>query len=476
MTISPPAVRLGAQQPRVSSAPPAVSSAGQEAIDLAAAAGLVLDPWQRYVLDRALGEKADGRWSAFEVGLIVPRQNGKGSVLEARELFGLFLAGERLILHSAHEHKTAKEAFLRIKALIQETPELDRQVANYYQSNENTSIDLRNGARLRFVARSGGSARGFSADCVILDEAYNLPDEALAAMLPTMAARPNPQLWYTSSAGTDSSEVLARVRKRGTDGDARLAFFEWSAEKDSDPDDPMAWALANPGLGIRLDEDFILSERGALGPVEFARERLGIWDEAMARALVVDPAVWEALTGRSVPPDDEPPACLAVDRWLNGATSIAAAWRTPTGVHVELVAVDVTPDDSRVVQWITERAGKRIPVLIASDSTAAALVPDLRQARVRVDLVGATDYARACVGFVDDIGREQLSHAGQVQVSAAMTGAKKRNIGVAGAWGWDRKSPSNDISPLVAVTLARLGAVSSKPKTTRPGGRKAVVL
>ena len=38
-------------------------------------------------------ERADGNWSAFEVGVNVPRQNGKGGIIEARELAGLFLLG-----------------------------------------------------------------------------------------------------------------------------------------------------------------------------------------------------------------------------------------------------------------------------------------------------------------------------------------------------------------------------------------------
>ena len=33
------------------------------------------------------------------MGLICSRQNGKGALLEARELAGLFLLGEELILH-----------------------------------------------------------------------------------------------------------------------------------------------------------------------------------------------------------------------------------------------------------------------------------------------------------------------------------------------------------------------------------------
>ena len=76
-------------------------------------AGLELDPWQRYVLDVALRVRPDDRWAAFEVALIVARQNGKGAVLEARELAGLFLdlPDEKLILHSAHEFKTCSGAF-----------------------------------------------------------------------------------------------------------------------------------------------------------------------------------------------------------------------------------------------------------------------------------------------------------------------------------------------------------------------------
>jgi hypothetical protein len=50
--------------------------------------------------------------------VIVSRQNGKGAILEARELAGLFQFGEELILHSAHEYRTAMEAFRRILACL----------------------------------------------------------------------------------------------------------------------------------------------------------------------------------------------------------------------------------------------------------------------------------------------------------------------------------------------------------------------
>jgi len=214
------AVLLGAQTPRYQLVPPAKSSAGPDAVDLAASAGLILDPWQELVLEGALAEAPDGRWAATEVALVVPRQNGKGGILEARELAGLFLFEERLILHSAHEFKTAAEAFKRLLFLIQNTPDLEQRVHRVRTAHGDEGIELKGGQRIKFVARSTGSGRGFAADCIILDEAYNLSDAGMSALFPTMAAIRNPQLWYTSSAPLprQESDTLRRLCKRGRAG------------------------------------------------------------------------------------------------------------------------------------------------------------------------------------------------------------------------------------------------------------------
>lgn len=211
---------LGSQVPRVMVVPPAVSSSGPETVELAASAGLVLDPWQELVLNGALGERPDGKWAASEVGLIVPRQNGKGGILEARELGGLFLFGERMLLHSAHEFKTSLEAFRRLLALVTNTDDLRRQVKRVTTSHGEEGIELRTGQRIRFVARSTGSGRGFTGDLNVFDEAYNLLAQSLSALLPTLSARPNPQTWYASSAPLPrvESDTLRGVCRDGRAG------------------------------------------------------------------------------------------------------------------------------------------------------------------------------------------------------------------------------------------------------------------
>lgn len=458
MTTSPPAALLGAQQPRVSSLPDFATSAGDEAIEFCTAAGLHLDPWQRNVLHGALGERADGRWTSFETCVLVPRQNGKGALLEARELAGLFLFDEQLILHSAHEFKTAQEAFRRVLFHVENNAHLSKRVKRVRTSHGEEGIELTNGARLRFVARSTGSGRGFSGDCVILDEAYNLASEGMSALLPTLSARPNPQIWYTSSAGMESSVQLRRVRERGLSGDAgRLAYFEWSAPSDADLDDPAAWAQANPALGIRIDEEFIASERAAMDDLGFSRERLGIWFDPAAQ-MVIDGRRWAELADpRSTVLD---PVVVAVDAnpERTGA-AIAVAGRRPDGAgHVEVIKA------GQGTGWLADEIG-RLNVnlrptawLLDPSSSAGSLLPAMAEAGIEPDLMQAREMAQACGSFYEAVMEAAaFRHLGQPVLDAALQGAKKRKL--ADAWAWDRRTSDVDISPLVAATLAWHGFV-----------------
>ena len=302
LTSSPRGVLRGSQEPRLCSLPPGDGKSGDRAVALAALAGLELDPWQQFVLRAGL-RRRDDRWAAFEVCLIVARQNGKGSVLEALELAALFLFPDvRLILHSAHEFKTAAEAFLRVRALIEDRDEFSRHVARVRTAAGAEAVELKNGKRLRFVARSGGSGRGFTSDLVILDESYELGGDEMAALLPTLSARPDPQVWYTSTAGTLKSTQLGRVRERGVRGDdPSLAFMEWSADELAyDPADPACWAQANPGMGIRIDQEYIEREFAALGPDEFARERLSVGNYPVegGRWQAIPADAWNACANR----------------------------------------------------------------------------------------------------------------------------------------------------------------------------------
>jgi hypothetical protein len=320
-------------------------------------------------------------------------------------------------------------------------------------------IELRSGQRIRFMARSRGAGRGFSGDTVILDEAYNLPAEALAAALPTMSARPNPQMWYTSSAPlpTPESDVLRRVCKKGRAGAPKLAYLEWCAPTDSAIDDPDALAAANPGLGIRLNMDVIDAERGSLDPADFARERLGIWTEEDRNPRIISAEVWAACLDVKSRPTG--PVCFALDVSPDRASSTIAmgAESDRGGVHVEITGNDEVYDHRPGTGWVVERAvelqgrwgGK---VAVAKGSPAWSLKEDLEAAKVDLLVVSTEEHSQACGDLYDAVVESRLRHVGQVELDAAVAGADRRYYG--DAWLWSRRTSSVDISPLVAVTLA----------------------
>lgn len=450
---------MGHQEPRIMTGPKYSSTPGREAIDLAAMCGLHLYPWQQLVLTEALGENVVNgkkRWAAFEVGLVVPRQQGKGSILEARELFGLFLEPrEKLILHSSHEFKTSVEAFLRIKMLIDSSDWLTRKVKHIRTSHGDEGIELLDGSRLRFVARSTGSGRGFSADLLVMDEAYNLGADQMAAMLPTLSARPNPQVWYTSSAGMASSDQLRQVRIRGRRGDSdRLVYFEWSCPENVDLDDPTNWAQANPSMGYRVEQDFIAAERKALPDDVFARERLGIWSEDNEMA-VIDPAVWATLADPDSRPG--PKIAFAVDAKPDRSTAaIASAGRRTDGrLHTKIV------DHRPGMGWLVERLAilqeryRPVAVVLDPSGPAGSLIADLADIGIEPMLVNAREMGQACGAFHSDVMNDQLRHTNQDSLNTALAAATTRNLG--DAWAWDRRRGHGDICPLVAATLATHG-------------------
>lgn len=442
--------------------PPRVSSAGPEAVELAASAGLVLDPWQAQVLDVALGEREDRRWAAREVGLVVPRQNGKGSILEALIVASLLLFDERLILYSAHEFKTAQETYLRVKSLIEASDDFMDRGPKFYNAHGSEGVEFRDGQRLRFVARSKGSGRGFSPQRIILDEALNLSPRAVAALLFSMSAQDNPQVWYTSSHPEDTAEgqVLRRLMRRGREGAESLAYLEYCADDNADHFDPAAWAQANPGFPHRIGPETITTELAATDPEDFARERLGIIDLDSEAHKVIPADRWAAC--RDPESQASGPVRYALDVSPDSKScSIAAS----DGHHHEVVKYDTG------VAWVVAACIAKKDVIgeIVLDPAGPAreMVEPLEAVGIPVHKVTTEEAKGACAQFLTSVVEQTSRHRGQPELDSAVANADRRDIGD-GGWLWSRKRSSVDISPLVAVTLARWAALATHP-VAEPG-------
>lgn len=457
--------------------PEHTGSAGGEAADLAAEVGLVLDPEQRMVLDAVLAEGLDGRWTALEVALICARQNLKSFVCETLVLADLYLFGSELVVWTAHEFNTAMEAFRHFKELIESAPFLSRRVRRITEANGEEGIELHSGQRLRFKARTKTGGRGLTGDRVILDEAFALTPSQLGSLMPTLSARPNPQLVYASSAGLFGSDVLRSVRDRGrAGGDPGLVYIEWTADQDCEmpgcrhhlgtqgcaADNPERWAQANPALDRRITRGFVEAERRSLPPAEFVRERLCWWDDPLASAQGIPDELWSPLRDRAS--TIESVKAFAVDVTPDQSwASLAVAGERADGVsHVELVRHD---RGSRwVSEWFDQRRAEYPGVGVMLDATGPAghMVNELETAGRLVTKVSARDMAGACGLFFDALLRQSLRHLGQPELDAAVQASARRSLG--DSWAWSRRAATGDISPLVAVTLAHWAAPTSAPE------------
>ncbi|MFK0173402.1 hypothetical protein ACIQU5_31930 [Streptomyces sp. NPDC090306] len=489
-TASPPAPATP-EKPRVEVHPPYAWTYGQEAVDLAKRAGMTADPWQRDALDLCLACRDDGKWACYEYAELVARQNGKGAILEMRVLAGFLLLDEHLILWSAHEYKTAMEAFRRFRTLLRK---LGTQVGNnenlidvdgvrikISNTNGEESFErLDTGARVKFVARSKGSGRGFSGDLVIIDEAFAYTLLQQEALNPTMRARPNPQIIYTSSPPLDgiSGDVLFMLRERAeAGGDDSLGYRDWGWSGDLDTldqvdlDDREIWAATNPAWGTRVTAEATLRDRRAMGDKGFAREILGIWPRRALGNVVIDARAWAAMADESSTRVQEGGVAIGVDvaPLRDSAAVVVYGMRDDELGHVQLA--DYRPGTKWLVPRLVELRDALGPVAVAMGRGTHAFlktaldaagfeIPEDPEAPNAGDLAvtNAVDMA-AATGQLLEAVREQAYRVVPAQhLDVAVAGAKTKTSGDTIAW--TPNGAEVDISPLVAMTLARWSYIS----------------
>lgn len=440
---------VGCQQPRLIVVPPTPDFEtfdADDAVDFAAQFKLILDPWQSDLVHLWLRrDRATDRWVSGTWGISVARQNGKNGSLEAVELYMMVVLGLN-VLHTAHQVKTAQKHFRRMKHFFGEKrddpfakyPELNRLVKEVRSVNGQEAIYLWNpdtrkdlGA-LEISARSKGSARGFTNDVLVIDEAQHLKDEHLEALRPAISAAPSgdPVAIYMGTppkpeAMQEEGEGAAflRVRRRALDGESsRSAWMEFGLDVDLDlmteeeiaalAEDRQNWVLTNPALGRRINEQVLLDELNEMGPRSFARERLNVWpSKAASSSASFDLDEWRGST-IYLPPDDVQLAAVGLDMDPTGRLWVSVAARDEGPVkHVELLPDDIYSDGiADAVEWLWKRCRRSNPVVFPQDSGATVLEAALKAKKMRVYRLNNVELGQASDGFEKAVRAGELTH------------------------------------------------------------------
>lgn len=480
----------GILEPTYWSAPDYDFTLGPEVAELSAAAGFTPDAAQQLLLDATFGFRSGNgglRLAAFEVAAIAARQNLKTGFFKQTALGWLFITHEPLIVWSAQELSTAKEAHKDLCDLFEANDWLSRRILKSISSPAETAIYLRTGQRLIFQARTNEGGRGKSGPKMIWDEAYALDGPHVGTLMPIVSTFPLAQVLYGSSAGKRRSSVLRAVRDRGrAGGDPTMVYGEWCDPADGEcqlgdacthrygvpgcrADNPDRLRRANPQAGRRIGWDYLRSERRSLGtsdPVEYVRERFGWWDDPpqeAARAFAGD--TWTSLEDVASRILDEVPVFgvdIAPDR--SSAAIVAVGLNDRDLVHVEttgqeLESGDYVYDHRKGVDWILTRirqlAGKWRGMTLVMLATAANQAIGRRLINVpglTVVYVPDAQYGPACGALYDLVHDHGLTHVGDPELATAAPIVARRENEKGFVWG--RTTSGGDITPIVAATVA----------------------
>lgn len=442
--------------------------------------GLGFDWWQSQLGTVCLGYGEDGKYVATigGVGLSIPRQVGKTYFVLATLVILCILFPGLQVVWTAHHLRTSTKTFTTLRGICRRkkvAPHIavdGRGKPAIRSSNGEQEVVFRNGSKIMFGARSMGFGRGFDEiDIEVFDEAQILDTKSLEDMIAaTNQARHEhgALLFYmgTPPRPTDPSDAFTSRRADAWSGEADDAIWlEMGADPDSDPDDRSQWPLMNPSYPKRTPLESMLRLRKNLADDDsWNREGRGVWDsfdENDDRPIPLD--AWNNLKIEDSAVPQGSPDRYALAMSPERVASIAVSLSDEAGDYVDLAELSRVDDSRKLIDWLVERCGRKIPVMIDSRDPAASFINELRSRGVKVNATTQADAGKACGGLLDAVTERRVRHCGQPAIRTALAVVQRRDIGKAGLWEFNPDDPLPEIAALRALTLAHYGLSFKKP-------------
>lgn len=466
--------QIGSQEPTFCVFPEYDHSEILDCIDLNVAGGLDPFDWQINVLEAWLGVDAQGNWAAPTCGLSVPRQNGKTlGVVGARINYGMLVKGESVV-YTAHLQKTATETFEELVSFY-ETPKMKKRVKDIKRALGREEIKLKNGARIKFLARTRNGGRGQHGDLLIFDEAQELDSKQQASFTFAISASKNPQTLYlgTPPDQTMTATVFRNIRNRAIKRkNKKTAWFEWSiSHVPEDISQSEYWYMTNPSLGITIKPSTIEAEVEQMDDEEFARERLGWWDENEYGNSVVSKDDWnECLTLDPPKPSDNEKLAVGIKFTADGSSvAVSIASKQDSRVYVECIDyAGMNKGIGWLANWLIERQNKLAMVFIDGRSNTGSLVAKLNEYKYPqkgFKVMTTADVVAASSMFVNAINEHELEHSEQPLLDESVCFATRRKIGNDGGWGLGNGRV--DCAPAESASFAYMAVMTTKRNPNR---------
>lgn len=450
---------------------PGLANRGARVAFHARAMGRPLMPHQRQVADTATQLNPPGSrllWRYQLVVLLLPRQTGKTTLMRPILTDRATMDAGTHILTTAQLGKDAAARWADLVDDLENGPMAE--LVKVKRGNGTEVCTFPNRSLIKPFAPGPKAGHGYSPRTVLIDEAWayarELATATMTGLRPAMITKKDRQLWIISAEGNQESEWLAELVEAGRrsvdDPNSTMAYFEWSADPDADPYDPVTWDF-HPGLDGLIDLADIAEEAKPENNThsEFLRNFLNRRVGAENPVIPLDQ--WDALAGEQDAPEPDQVALaydVAIDRT---SASIWTAWLDAEGVlnlHVRESRDGAAWLPAELAQLHDAGAGS----LLAADDggPARAVTAGLRRAGVPVEALGGRDAATAWGAFkalVEDSTKAVaaglpplLRHDGSPALRTALEYAAERRTGDLHAL--DRAASTGPIDALVAAVTA----------------------
>lgn len=468
----------GNQKPTSCTIPKYAGNDCLDTMELMSGAGIELMDWQAFVLEAWMGYGKDEKWTAKSAGNEVPRQNGKTLVIQARALAEMmFFGGE--VIYTSQLQKTSTETFQEMSRLF-ETKALKKYLATngVRTALGREEIRLKNGARIKFLARTRNGGDGQHGSLLVFDEAQALDKQAQESFLPAISATQAQRGTQVIYNGTPPKEgdyglIFERIRNDALGGKtSRVAWTEWSVGyggRAPDPSDRDVWERTNPSYGILIAPETVEMEAETTDHDQFARQRLGWWTGQRAAQTLISEIEWKALEAESSNTWDK--LAYGVRFSSDGSlVALSVAIQKEEMCHVEFLRQEPTSNGIRwLVDWLVERKDEAACIAIDGKAAADDLRLQLQDRGIHKQAikVANTEYAvNAAAAMVNGVADGTVTHYPSEELDASAIKSVKRKIGSSGGFGFAGEEPEIIESACLALYAVRT--------TRRDPRRKAI--
>ena len=145
--------------------------------------------------------------SLNEVHIEAHSEQARRETIIARQILGL-INGERIIHTSSHLN-IARDDMNHLVQAIDAHQGLRGLLKRVSRANGGERIDFINGGTIIYVARTGHTGRGFSADLLIVDDAdKRCTEEFMSSALPMLYTSRNPQVMFIKTLRPVNDETV----------------------------------------------------------------------------------------------------------------------------------------------------------------------------------------------------------------------------------------------------------------------------